>query len=245
MAAKVFNVTDKLNTPVEEAYRVLRTNIQFSSFDKKLKTLAITSCYPSEGKTTTSMNLAISMAKTGSKVLLVDADLHKPMILKHLGGSNVAGLSNLISGRATLEEVVNKTTVEGLFFIACGPKPPNPAEMVGSNRFKEFLNTVSEQYDIVIVDTPPLGSVIDCALIAAITDGTLLVVASKAVEYKVVQRVKEQLVKANANIIGVVLNKVVKSDYKNYYNYYNYYGSTKSKEKSWFQKLMKWKKTKK
>ena len=130
-----YNIKDRLNTPVEEAYKVLRTNIQFCSLEGKLKTLAISSCAPGEGKTTTSINLAISLAKSGARVLLIDADLRKPMMLKHISSVNPKGLSNLISETATLDEVISSTNVENLHLIACGPKPPNPAELLGTQKF--------------------------------------------------------------------------------------------------------------
>ena len=234
------NLQEKYNPTVEEAYKVLRTNIQFCGFDKKIKSIAVTSCNPGEGKTTTSINLAISMAKTGMKVLLVDADMRKPMHVKHLGWGISSGLSNIISRCANMADALNRTNIEGLDYIACGPKPPNPAELIGSPRFKEFIGEACEEYDIVILDTPPLGSVIDCAIVATSVDGVLLVVQSKAAEYCSVQRVKEQLEKVNARILGVVLNKLDKKDYKAYYGYYNYYKSTlsfRSVYGSWIRKL--------
>jgi len=231
MAEGVYEINDKLSIPVEEAYKVLRANVQFCGFDHPIKTLSITSCNPSEGKTTTSINLAISMAKAGKKVLLIDGDLRKPMVLKRLGGKNTKGLSNLISGTASFEEVLNHTSIPNFDYIACGPKPPNPSELISSARFSEFLKTVREAYDMVIVDTPPLGSVIDCAVISSQTDGTLMVIKANSVDYRQAQRVKQQLEKANAKILGVVLNKVDKKDYKTYYRYNYHYGSDDKKKK--------------
>ena len=237
MESTAYKVKDKLNAPVEEAYKVLRTNIQFCNFNKETKTIAITSCNPGEGKTTTAINLAISMAKSGMKVLLIDADLRKPMLMKHLGGNNDVGLSNFISGYSTAEEITNPTDVDNLYFIACGPKPPNPAELIGSSRFSDLLKEAGRKYDMIIIDTPPLGSVIDCAIISAQTDGTLIVIESKAIDLQNALRVKEQLERANARILGVVLNKVSKSDYKNYYNYYNYYGKARKFDLGILKKL--------
>lgn len=239
MVETTYKVHDTLNTPVEEAYKVLRTNIQFCGFEKKIKTMAVTSCKPGEGKTTTSINLAISMAKSGVRTLLIDADLRKPMLAKHLGSSNTFGLTNIISGYATLDEAVNNTSVENFYFIACGPKPPNPAELIGSTRFSEFIKQVGEEFDMVIFDTPPLGSVIDCAIISRQVDGTVLVVESNSVEYWNAQRVKEQLEKVNARILGVVFNKVVKNDYRSYYGYYYYNYEKSDSGANWLQKLKK------
>lgn len=230
MADKLHDIRrNYLNVPAEEAYRVLRSNIQFCGYDKKIKTLVITSCNPGEGKTTTSFNLAVSMAKSGIKTLLVDADLRKPMLAKGFEISNSVGLSNYISGQASLEDIINYTSMENFSFVSCGPTPPNPAELLNSKRFKEFMKTTSENYDMVIYDTPPLRNVIDCALVSSQADGTIIVIKANEVDHREVQKVKEQLEKANANILGVVINKVGKRDFKYYYNYGEYYGKRDKK----------------
>jgi len=231
------NIQEKISAPVEEAYKVLRTNIQFCGFDKRIKTITITSCGPGEGKTTTSINLAVSFAKSGMKTLLLDTDLRKPMLAKHLGGNAQVGLTTLIAGKSELGDTINSTNIENLYYMPCGPKPPNPAELIGSDKFKGFLGEVRELFDIIILDTPPLGSVIDCAIISSLTDGTILLIESSAVEYANAQRVKEQLEKANARVLGVVLNKVTRNDYRNYNYYYYYYGESGSSGKSWFKRL--------
>ena len=233
MSEESFYVYDNLNTPAEEAYKVLRTNVQFCSFNKVIKTIAITSCNSGEGKTTTSINLAISLARAGVRVLLIDADLRKPMTMKRLGSSVRSGLSNLISGYAKLDDVINKSNVSNLYYIACGPKPPNPAELLATKEFGDFLQVVREQFDIVLIDTPPLGSVIDCAIIAAKVDGTLLVICANQVEHRQALRVKEQLGKVNANLLGVILNKMKKSQYKSYYNFDTYYGDESKMKGTW------------
>jgi capsular exopolysaccharide synthesis family protein len=227
-------VKDTLNSSVEDAYRVLRTNIQFCGVEEQIKTLAITSTNPGEGKTTTSINLAVSLAKSGVRVLLIDADMRKPMILKTFGASNRIGLSTYISGKADVEDTIIGTTVNNLFVIGCGPIPPNPTELIGTKRFSELMKIAKTKFDMVIIDTPPLGSVIDCAIIAAQIDATLIVIQAKGVEFRNAQRVKEQLEKANARVLGVVLNKVVKSDYRYYNSYYNY---KKPIEKSWLNRV--------
>lgn len=227
MSKTLFSINKKLNAPVEEAYFTLRTNIQFCGFEKRIKTLTVTSSNPGEGKTTTSVNIGIAMARSGLKVLLVDADMRTPMMQNYLGKSNIVGLTNFISGRSELMDIVESTEIKNLYFIGCGLKPPNPAEMLSSDKFACFLNEASEQFDLVVIDTPPLGSVIDAATIACHTDGTMLVVKARATDYHSVLRSKEQLLKANANILGVVLNKMKKADYRNYYSNYNYYGHIK------------------
>ncbi|MGI6776590.1 MAG: CpsD/CapB family tyrosine-protein kinase [Acetivibrionales bacterium] len=231
------NIRFKLNNPAEEAYKVLRTNIQFYELDKKFKTLAITSYSPGEGKTTTAVYLAVSMAKSGEKVLLVDADMRKPVLMKQLAGSSYKGLSNILAGNAALDETVNATSVNGFNFITCGVKPPNPVEMLESQEFEKFLKSVSEKFDVVIIDTPPLGSVIDSAIIASKTDGVLIVIKPNIVRRENVEMVKEQLEKVNARILGVVLNNMSKQEYKSYYSGFDYYGNGRKYRKEWIKQL--------
>ena len=244
---------NKNNIPaVEEAYKTLRTNIRFCGVVNKLKTICVTSCTPDEGKTTTVVNLAISMADSGIKTLIVDADLRKPTVEKMLGINAKIGLTSYMMGEAEIEDIIYKTETENLYATPCGIIPPNPAELLSSNAFSEFVKKVKTQYfkkingefDIVIFDTPPLGSVIDAAIVAAQTDGTLLVIKSKFVSYKFACQIKSQLEKANANILGVVINGVDKNDlkygYKNYYNYYYKENKEKEKEeKNYFKKIIK------
>ncbi|MCX8128928.1 MAG: CpsD/CapB family tyrosine-protein kinase [Clostridia bacterium] len=243
MCAKTYEVYDSINPPIEEAYKVLRTNIQFCSNEKKVKTLSIVSCNNKEGKTTISINLAISLARSGQKVLLIDADMRKPMGIKRLGGNNYTGLSNFLLGEVSLEEVVSHTSIKNLYYIACGQRYVNSTELVGSERFSEFLEIVKEIYDMVVIDTTTLGNIIDAALIASQTDGTLIVVASRELNARKAKRLKEQLEKANANILGVALNKVSKRDYKLYYThtydfyYYNEKGQTNRFVKGRFKRV--------
>ena len=222
MSIRNLKVTDNLNVPAEEAYRVLRTNIQFCTLDNKLKTIAVTSCNPGEGKTTTAVNLAITIAKYGTRILLVDADLRKPMAIKGISPEDNVGLSNYLTGMASFDQIIRETNIPNLFTVFCGVKPPNPSELLGTQRFKDFMKECGEKYDMVIIDTPPLGSVIDCAVISTLVDGVILVIRRKKVDIDKALHVKMQLEKVNARILGVVLNKIIKSDYKNYYTYYNY-----------------------
>lgn len=212
----------KISELVEEAIRTLRTNIQFCNADKMIKTICLTSCMPNEGKSVTTMNLAISMANSNKKVLHIDADMRKPRQYKDISAKFNAGLSNYLSGMAECDEIISETNIDNLQLILCGPKPPNPTELLGTARFKELLDTLKDKYDYIIIDTPPLGSMIDAAIVASRSDGTILLIAYKAIDFKRENKVKEQLEKANANIIGVVLNKIPRKDYKDYY-YYNYH----------------------
>jgi len=243
MAKTTYNIREKLNTPSEEAYKILRSNIQFCSSDRKIRSIAICSYGSGEGKTTVAINLSISLARAGMKVLFVDADMRKPMIVKHLGSNNSSGLSNLLSGFASFDDIICNTNIDNFNLIACGPKSPNPAELIASERFGRFLEEAHNKYDMVIIDTPPLGGVIDCAVIAAQTDGVLMVIESKAVDYRCALSVKEQLDKANARILGVVLNKVDRLYYKNYYSCYGYYRANRINKK-WVRKNMQVEKVK-
>lgn len=239
MSIRDLDITDKLNTPADEAYKVLRTNIQFCALDGSLKTIAVTSTHAGEGKTTTSINLAISVAKDEKRVLYVDADMRKAIRVRSLALVPTVGLSNYLSHGAQFDDIVKETNMENLFMVSCGVKPPNPAELLGAQAFKDFLAEAAERFDFVIIDTPPLGSVIDCAIIANMTDGVLLVVKRKTVDFHKILRVKQQLEKANARILGVVLNKIGKEDYKTYYKYYNYHSGSDDKSVTANKKKLK------
>lgn len=237
MTPEAINAFEKLNNPAEEAYKVLRANLSFYSLSHAIKTIAVTSYGPAEGKSTTSINLSISMAKSGMKVCYVDADLRKPMLMKNIGNSDFTGLSNYLSGHAEIDEIIHKTDVEGFSYIPCGVKPFDPAALFDTERFDRFLETVNQYFDMTIIDTPPLGSVIDCSIIAAKADGVLLVVKHGKVKLKNALMIKNQLEKAETRILGVVLNDVNKKSYKEYYNGYDYYGSKRKYAKSWFKNL--------
>lgn len=226
--SRVITPKYELNEIVEEAYKVIRANIQFCELNNKSKTLAITSYMPNEGKSTVAINLGICMAKAGMRVLYVDADLRKPAALKYFA-SNLKGLANYLIGHANLEKIINTTDIEGFDFIICGTKPANPSELIASDRFTVFLSEVEKLYDIIIIDTPPLGTFIDGAIVATKTSGTIIVVEANAVKWKNAMMMKEQLQKANANILGVVLNKISKPDYKYYNGGYKYYHTHKNK----------------
>ena len=214
---------------MNEAIKQLRTNIGFSGPDKKV--IAFTSCLPSEGKSTTVTDLAISMAESGKRVLLIDADLRKSVMAGRMRIKGQGkGLSHLLSGQAEMSEVLAKANIPGLHVILSGPVPPNPAELLGSRRFEIFVEEARDVYDYVLIDTPPLGSVIDSAVISKVCDGVVVIVSAGAVSYKFAQNVIDQLNKADAHIIGTVLSKV---NYKksSYYGKYGGYGSYYGGEK--------------
>ena len=207
-----------------EAYKTLRTNIEFSGADKK--TIVFTSSIPNEGKSTVTMGLAEALAEGDKKVLFIDADLRKSVLVgRYKVVGDVKGLTHFLSGKAELKEVILRTQDSNLHMIFAGVVPPNPAELLNSKRFAALIEWARKAYDYVIIDAPPLGSVIDAAVIAKYCDASVLVVASKMVGRKFAKVVKEQLEKAECPILGVVLNKVKVSNSKYYGKYYGgYYG---------------------
>lgn len=207
-------------SPISEAFRVLRTNIQFSSIDNPIKSLVFTSSLPGEGKTTIVTNLAITFALQEKKVMLIDGDLRKPKIHRIFKIDNDKGLTNYLSVKDDYRNYIKQTTLKNLDIMPCGIIPPNPSELIGSNAMKHFIKQVSEDYDIILIDTPPIGTVTDAALLSTITDGTVLIASSGAVEIDAITRAKELLEQVNANIIGVVMNKIDKSNAGKYYYYY-------------------------
>lgn len=221
-----------------EAYRTLRTNIQYSSFDKDVKTILITSSGPSEGKSTTAGNLALSMAQADKKVLLIDCDLRKPTVHKKFNISNEKGLSNYLIGEVSLDEVLEKYS-DNLYLLTSGTIPPNPAEMLSSKKMKEFLNSMEDEFDSIIIDSPPVLAVTDAQILSTIVEGVLLVAASGQTEKEIIIRSKELLMKVKANILGVVLTKVPVNTGKGYgYSYYYYYGEEGTKHKK--RRTKKW-----
>ncbi len=218
-------------SPVSEAYRVLRTNIQYYSVDKPLKTIVITSAGPMEGKTTTVANLAVTFAQAGSRVLLIDTDLRKPKAHKVFMISNESGLTNLLTAQEGFESFIRHDIVKNLHILTSGTIPPNPSELLNSNAMRNFITKAKEEYDIILLDSPPVGSVTDASIISTYVDATILVVKSGKVEIDTVKRAKETLEKVNANIIGVVLNNLDKKALGNKYYYQYYYSDDDSGKK--------------
>ena len=221
--------SDEKNYFLREAFNTLRTNILFCG--KQVKTIVVTSCIAHEGKTTVSLELSRSLAEADKKVLLVDADLRKSVMLaRYTAAKDVSGLSQFLSGQAELDDVIFHTQQEHLDVIFSGPFPPNPTELVGSQVFSDLLETVRPQYDYVIVDAPPLGLVIDAAVIANVCDGSVIVINQGKVKYRRAQIVADQLKKSGSKILGVVLNQTDRrhrnSD-DSYYSHYGYYSSEK------------------
>lgn len=206
-----------------EAMKVLRTNLQFSAED--VSVVALTSVNASEGKSTVAFQLAASLAETGKRVLLMDADLRKNTLASRLRIIGNVGLSHCLTGLVTVDEAILETDMHGLFLLMAGAKVPNSAELLGGRNFRRLIEGFRNVFDYVIVDTAPLGQVIDCAVIAAQMDGVVMVVDTTANSYKLERRVKEQLEKAGGKVLGVVLNRVDYSARKGYYgNGYGYDG---------------------
>jgi non-specific protein-tyrosine kinase len=193
---------------VAEAYRTLRTNIEFSSLDAPLRTLLVTSSMPAEGKTVTAANLAVVFAQAGRRVLLVDADLRKPGVHLIFDLANTHGLTTLIrSDEANLDAIAQATEQENLRVLTTGPLPPNPAELTGSQRMRTIVERLVAAEDLVIFDSPPLQAVTDAAIIGSFVDGTLLVIDAQYSHQPRVRQAMESLRKTGANVIGAVLNR--------------------------------------
>ncbi|MGL5295535.1 MAG: CpsD/CapB family tyrosine-protein kinase [Culicoidibacterales bacterium] len=204
-----------------EAYRALRTNIQFSNFDQDMQVITVTSATPSEGKSTTMANLAATFAQAGKKTIIVDADMRKPTLHKRFNLGKMRGLSSVLVGVEKLENCIQPVSgQENLYALVCGPIPPNPAEMLASQKMADFIAYLRTQYDIIIIDAAPVLAVADAQIIAQIADGTVLVAAYNQVKKDQLAEAKKRLDKVNAHILGVVMNKV---DMKNQGDYYYYY----------------------
>lgn len=207
-------------SPEAEAYRTLRTNIEFASVDKPVRTILVTSAIPGEGKTTTAANLAVVFAQTGHATLLVDADLRRAQVHKMLGLHNTTGLTNLIrSDDVQLPDVIQATEQEHLSVLTSGPHPPNPAELLRSSRMRTILERLVGSYEFVIIDSPPLQAVTDAAIVSSIVDGTVLVVDAGRTRRGAVQNGHAAVVKGGGRILGVTLNRLSEAMSNEYYSY--------------------------
>jgi protein-tyrosine kinase len=224
------------HSPVAEAYRTLRTNIQFASLDKPAKTVLITGANPACGKSTTVANLGVSLAHTGTPVLLVDTDLRRPTLHKFFGLSNDRGLTNLLMNLdLELEKVVQRTNVHNLYIMTSGPIPPNPAELLATNKMKHVVALFKEKFEQVVFDSPPVIAVTDAAILSRMVDATIMVLNHGVVNYDEAAYAIEQLQKVKANIIGTIINGMP-SNKGSYYYYYYYYGTgrrTDRKHRKW------------
>lgn len=215
-------IIDEPKSPVSEQFRTIRTNITYSSIDTEIKSVLFTSATPNAGKSTTAANVAVAYAQSGKKTLILDADLRRPTMHYTFEMNNQRGLSTAIVNEMEVEEMVRPTDIDNLDVITSGPIPPNPSELIASNKMAQFFKILTLQYDMVIVDSPPILAVTDGQLLSKLVDGTIMVTDVEQNNRDVLTQAKELLHKADASITGVVLNNK-KMDTDN--NYYYYYGS--------------------
>ncbi|ERG67709.1 MULTISPECIES: CpsD/CapB family tyrosine-protein kinase [Exiguobacterium] len=212
----------KPKSPISEQYRTIRTNLEFTAVDDELQTMVITSASSGEGKSTTSSNLAVVYAQQGKRVLLVDCDMRRPTAHFTFRLSNGIGLSTVLAKKTTVEKAIHSTQIENLDLIAAGPIPPNPSELLSSKMMDRVLEELKTNYDIIILDAPPMMQVADTRLLARKVDGVVLVVGCDKSDRQMVVKAKEQLTLAEAHILGVVLNKREPQGSDDYYYYYAY-----------------------
>ncbi len=233
-------ITDQSSYRITEAYKTARTNILFSLNKKEgCNTIVVTSAIPGEGKTTTTLNLAIAFAMTNAKVLVIDADLRKPRIHKYANLDNKNGLANYLGGFCDLESCIATSKQWGLDCITSGSVPPNPAELLSSPLLKEGLEKLSEKYDFIFIDTPPINVVTDGIIVSKLVDAVMLVARQKYTAHEALKKAFASLTFAEANIVGFMFNDAEEQNsqyrykyryrrrygYGKYYNYryYNYY----------------------
>src|SRR3990172_9694612 len=208
---------------VSEAYRTFRTNIQFAQLDKPVRAILVTSPGPSEGKSTTIANLAITLAQQEIKTVLIDADLRKPVLHSVFGLSREKGLTHYLMGKAALEEIIQPAGIENLSLVSCGALPPNPAELLGSQKLKELLERMKAQFEMVLFDSPPAMAVTDAVVLSTLLDGAVLVVSSGQTNRNSLRYATSALKNVGANVLGVVLNKIRMESLYGSYHYYHYY----------------------
>ncbi|HID86197.1 MAG TPA: polysaccharide biosynthesis tyrosine autokinase [Anaerolineae bacterium] len=210
-------------SPISEAYRTLRTNIQFSTLDRPVKTLLVTSANPLEGKSTTVANLGVAMAQAGLSVIVVDSDLRRPSLHKIFGVSNSKGLTNaLLQNSPNPDSFLQTTEVENLRVLTSGPLPPNPSELLGSRRMEGLIEQLKEEADVILFDSPPILAVTDAAVLATRVDGVLLVVDAGTLRRDAAMLAKENMTRVGANLLGAALNKLSPRGAGGYYYYYYY-----------------------
>lgn len=207
-----------------ECCRAIRTNLLFMSPDRELKRIAVTSSGPQEGKTTTCINVGVAMAQAGSRVLLIDTDMRRPRLHRAFGLSNEIGLSTVVVGETPVGSAIKTTDVPNLFVLPCGPVPPNPAELLHTERFREVLAQLGEQFDRLVFDTPPLIAVADAAVLSTAVDGVMLVTRFRKTTRDVARRVLRSLRDVNAPVLGAVMNDVDLESREYGYYYYRRYG---------------------
>ena len=207
---------------ISEQYRAIRTNIEYSNVDQNTKTILVTSSDKNEGKTTTVSNLAVSFANLNKKVLLIDCDLRNASIHKMFKINNIYGLTDILAKDRAVDKCIQETELKNLYVLTAGAIPPNPAEILSSEKMKNLIEDLKNIYDYIFIDTPPIGLVTDAGVLSSFIDGVVLVVKSESVEKKYLEETKKKLDAVDARILGAILNSY-KSEQKDY-NYYSYYG---------------------
>lgn len=221
-------VNTKPKSPISESYRSIRTNIQFANLDKNLQTIMVTSPTAGEGKTTTLSNVALAMADADHRVLIVDCDMRKPRIHKVFEISNIYGMAEILLHGGDYKKALNPTSNENLYIITAGKIPSNPSELLYSNAMKTLIQNLKKDFEYIFINAPPVVPVTDAAIMSNYVDGVILVCASGVIEIELAQKAKESLENVNANILGVVLNKINTKNDK-YSSYYYYYGEEDKK----------------
>lgn len=222
---KKLNLTDRRKPDCfySESIKTLRTNIQLSG--QSIKTILITSCYPNEGKSDIALSLAQELGSIGKKVLLLDADIRKTAYVGRLEvQEEVKGLSQLLSGQAGLQDIIYNTNFPNMDIIFGGPSAPNPSGLLSENIFKILIKELKDYYNYILIDTPPIGTVIDAAVIGRCCDGAVFLIQPGNVRYRDAQKAFAQLEKSGCRILGAVLNKIDTSGDKYYSSYYKHYG---------------------
>lgn len=220
-SAKKIIVATKPHSPVSEQFRTIRTNIMYSSIDRPIRSVLFTSAVAGAGKSTIAANVAIAYAQAGKKTLLLDGDLRRPTCHYTFKVSNQKGLSTAIVNDIALEDLVNQTEFDDLDLITSGPIPPNPSELLSSKKLTQFIDHLKFQYEMIIVDSPPLLSVTDAQLLSKSADGVILITDVENNNRNHLLEAKDLLNKADANIIGLVLNnRTIKDKSKDDYYYY-------------------------
>lgn len=230
IAEKVDQTTQSLNFRITEAHRLIRTNLLYTLANADSRVVVFSSAEPSAGKSTLCTNLSLIMAQSGAKVLLIDADLRKPVQHRHFRLRKTEGLSRVLGGLSDLESAIHRQVAPNLDVLLAGTIPPNPSELLGSDRMKALLQAVAKEYDYVFIDTPPVGVVADALVLASLSAGIVLVARQRQTTYEEIEDSIEAINRVNSKLLGVVLTDVKEErigysrPYLNhYYRYANYH----------------------
>ncbi|WP_230913102.1 CpsD/CapB family tyrosine-protein kinase [Agrilactobacillus fermenti] len=228
VGVQLITIDDPKST-IAEQFRTIRTNVQFSQVDRDIDAIMVTSAEMSEGKSTVSANLAVTWANQGQNTLLVDADLRRPTVHRTFNVSNMHGLTTLLmsSGPFDYTETLHSTQVDNLYVMPSGPIPPNPSELLNTKKMNQVIADLKKNFDFIIFDAPPVGSVTDAQILSTKTDGTIIVIPQGRANKSAVVHAKEALENVHAQILGVVMNRVADTGDSYYGDYYGgYYGTS-------------------